>query len=982
MRRLFLTAIIVLVVFGGEALAQPLGLTHTFSNPSPANGDKFGHSVSGAGNKVLVGAPNDATVAPNAGAAYLYDATTGAPLKTFFNPDLADAADDLFGYTVAMVGDNVLIGAPFDDALDDAGGVISDAGVAYLFDGNTGFLLHTFVDPTPADDEQFGVALAGLGNNVLVGAPFDNNGGTVYLFDGSSGDLIRAFDNPTPDAGDEFGSAIASVGGNVLVGSPFETTGNIVTGAAYLFNGTTGSIIFTLVNPNPASTSNPTDSFGKAVAAVGNDLVVAAPGDDAVASNAGVVYLFSGTTGALFQTLINPTALGGDAFGTSVAGVGSSGLVLVGTPSDDPPGVPNAGSAYLLDGTTGTLIQTLSNPDQDNTDNFGSSVAAVGNNVLIGTPFDELSDSGIAYFFASPNLPPIANAGGDQTLACTSTAGIIAVTLDGSASRDPDNDLLTYTWRENGDIIADPTTIPTSEVEFDLGTHTIELTVNDGNGGTDTDVVLIIVGDTTPPIITLNGVNPMTLECNAPYTEPGAMVSDACDPSPSLVITGTVNPNVSGTYTITYTATDARGNSASTTRTVNVVVDATAPTITLNGANPMILGCNAPYNEPGAVVSDVCDPSPGLVITGTVDANVPGIYTITYTATDARGNSASTTRTVNVIAEATAPIITLNGANPMTLECHASSYTEPGAQVSNDCNFSSSLAITGTVNVDVTGAYTITYTATDASGNNASATRTVNVVDTTPPTIRVKPPIVYDINSHQYTTITRSMSIASITDGCAGTIAISQAIITKVTSDEPDNMSGGCDGYTTKDIVILFGCKSVNVRKERKCNGNGRVYTIYWNVSDPSGNVGTAVSKVKIRFNGHPVVDNGPVYTVNGTCGGLGKDNFTEAPGSNDETAEAELPEGYALMQNYPNPFNPETEILFQLPEASEVVVKIFNTLGAEIRTLADGGFAAGSHALLWDGRNHRGEKVQSGVYFYRLATPEFNATRKMILAK
>jgi uncharacterized protein YjdB len=89
----------------------------------------------------------------------------------------------------------------------------------------------------------------------------------------------------------------------------------------------------------------------------------------------------------------------------------------------------------------------------------------------------------------------------------------------------------------------------------------------------------------------------MTLECHVDsYTEPGASVSDVCDASPSLVITGSVNAAATGTYTITYTATDDHGNSATATRTVNVV-DTTPPAITLNGANPMTLQCLAAYGS-------------------------------------------------------------------------------------------------------------------------------------------------------------------------------------------------------------------------------------------------------------------------------------------------------------------------------------------------------------------------------------------------
>ncbi|MCI0693191.1 T9SS type A sorting domain-containing protein [candidate division KSB1 bacterium] len=102
------------------------------------------------------------------------------------------------------------------------------------------------------------------------------------------------------------------------------------------------------------------------------------------------------------------------------------------------------------------------------------------------------------------------------------------------------------------------------------------------------------------------------------------------------------------------------------------------------------------------------------------------------------------------------------------------------------------------------------------------------------------------------------------------------------------------------------------------------------------------------------------------------------------ETAEenAGIPENFALFQNYPNPFNPETEIRFQLPQASHVVLKIFNTLGEEIRTLADEQREAGYHRVRWNGKDENGNAVASGVYLYQLRTGSYSEVRKMSLIR
>ncbi|MFQ5604848.1 MAG: T9SS type A sorting domain-containing protein, partial [bacterium] len=94
------------------------------------------------------------------------------------------------------------------------------------------------------------------------------------------------------------------------------------------------------------------------------------------------------------------------------------------------------------------------------------------------------------------------------------------------------------------------------------------------------------------------------------------------------------------------------------------------------------------------------------------------------------------------------------------------------------------------------------------------------------------------------------------------------------------------------------------------------------------------------------------------------------------------LPTEFSLGQNYPNPFNPETTIRFQLPEARHVVLKIFNTLGQEIRKLADRQYTAGYHSIRWDGNNENGNPVSSGVYLYQLQAGDFTQVKKMTLLR
>ena len=94
------------------------------------------------------------------------------------------------------------------------------------------------------------------------------------------------------------------------------------------------------------------------------------------------------------------------------------------------------------------------------------------------------------------------------------------------------------------------------------------------------------------------------------------------------------------------------------------------------------------------------------------------------------------------------------------------------------------------------------------------------------------------------------------------------------------------------------------------------------------------------------------------------------------------IPSVFALHQNYPNPFNPVTEIQFDVPVESQVTLTIYNIMGQEVTTLTNRTLRAGFHSVRWDGTNGQGELVSTGVYFYRLTSPAFNSTKKMIMVK
>ncbi|MFN1836278.1 T9SS type A sorting domain-containing protein [Balneola sp. MJW-20] len=111
--------------------------------------------------------------------------------------------------------------------------------------------------------------------------------------------------------------------------------------------------------------------------------------------------------------------------------------------------------------------------------------------------------------------------------------------------------------------------------------------------------------------------------------------------------------------------------------------------------------------------------------------------------------------------------------------------------------------------------------------------------------------------------------------------------------------------------------------------------------------------------------------------GGIsGQDAVTATSNEPEETGE--LPVTFMLRQNYPNPFNPSTNISFDLPVASQVQIRIYNTIGASVAKIANSRMAAGSHSVVWDA-----SYLPSGMYIYQLfANGSLIETKKMILIK
>ncbi|MHC4399502.1 MAG: Ig-like domain-containing protein, partial [Planctomycetota bacterium] len=370
---------------------QPTGgsgqLTEFFHSPAAQLDDHFGHDVAALESDVLadvlVSAWQPGVDGINPGAVHLF-AGSGTFLKTFER--LQQEGENGFGGSIAVLGDDILVGDPWLD-----GGI----GAAYLFDRD-GTPLATFDNPTPDLLDHFGHCVAAVGDFVLIGAPYDDaagtDGGAAYLFN-RLGELQKTFLSPMPTTEDHFGGSVAAAGQNVLIGAEGADLQAPDAGAAFLFDAA-GNLLRALRNPAPEAD----DHFGSAIAAVGEAILVGAPGDDASAANAGAAYLIDGSTGRVLHSLLSPNPNAGDQFGHAVAASGDN--VLVGSPLDRSGG-SQGGAAFLFDSATGVLLTSFINPTPAEADLFASSLAALGDNVLIGAPEDDDLDenAGAAYLF-------------------------------------------------------------------------------------------------------------------------------------------------------------------------------------------------------------------------------------------------------------------------------------------------------------------------------------------------------------------------------------------------------------------------------------------------------------------------------------------------------------------------------------------------------------------------------------------------------
>ena len=257
--------------------------------------------------------------------------------------------------------------------------LVGAKGLASLFDAHTGSLLFT----VGRVQSGFSVWSVAVGDGLLVigvsrePSQYFTPLGNAYVFNSTTGGLVYNLTSPNPEWGG-FGLTVGMGDGLIVVGAPFE---NLGAENAYVFNDQTGTLMFTLTSPNPPGL------FGSSVNVDHGLIVVGAPYDQ---ESAGSVYVFNDNNGSLLLTLTNPnpspvTVYGRGGFGSSVS-IGD-GLIVAGAPYEGAVGlIPPPGNAFVFNARTGSLVSTLANPDAQRGGLFGWSVSVSGGIIAVGAP--------------------------------------------------------------------------------------------------------------------------------------------------------------------------------------------------------------------------------------------------------------------------------------------------------------------------------------------------------------------------------------------------------------------------------------------------------------------------------------------------------------------------------------------------------------------------------------------------------------------
>ncbi len=388
--------------------------------------------------------------------------------------------------------------------------------------------------------------------------------------------------------------------------------------------------------------------------------------------------------------------------------------------------------AYAAGSATDAVGVTSLTYSQDSGTTF-----PIGVTTLTITARDAANNVGTGTFTVTvaDTTTPVVAAHANVTAEATSVAGAVVTYADGSATDAVGVASLTYSQA--------------SGTSFPMGVTTVTITATDAANHTGTGTFTVTVADTTTPVVAAHAN--VTAEATSAA---GAVVTYAAGSATDAVgVTSLTYSQTSGTSfpmgvtTVTITATDAANHTGTGTFTVTVQ-DTTGPVITLNGAATMVVAKGAAFTDPGATALDAVGGSVTVSVSGSVDTNGVGDYTLTYNAEDAAHNAAApVTRTVTVYLSAVSVDDVVTATTGTTRVYPLANDTDPGGAALSLVSTTGPGTITAdgrslVIPAGYTG--TFSYTATNGAGPSSA---NVTVIAGTPATARKQwSGLLYDSN--------------------------------------------------------------------------------------------------------------------------------------------------------------------------------------------------------------------------------------------
>jgi hypothetical protein len=320
-------------------------------------GDLFGRGVSQYDDRLVVGAHAEDTAASNAGKVYVYD-WNGSSYDEVSTLTASDAdVDDVFGVSVSVDGDRLAVGAYLEDTLG------SNTGKVYIYDWN-GSSYDEVLQLTASDAQAgdlYGISVALEGDRLVVGANSEDTGqlnsGKVYVYDwnGSSYDEVETLKASDADPDDDYGISLSINGDLLAIGAYNEDTAASNAGKVYVYDWDGSNYIE--ISTLTASDAQTGDKFGVSVAIGGDTLLVGAHKKDV----GGKVYSYNwnGSSYDEITTLVASDIESGDRYGVSMYLEGDR--LIVGSANEDTE-ASDAGKVYIYDVVTKTPNMTSPDP--------------------------------------------------------------------------------------------------------------------------------------------------------------------------------------------------------------------------------------------------------------------------------------------------------------------------------------------------------------------------------------------------------------------------------------------------------------------------------------------------------------------------------------------------------------------------------------------------------------------------------------------